>query len=97
MPFLYAIMVGVILGFANLSLFESILIIIGLISFNSLKDIIFKKGFMTGILSPYQLYLENLAGLNKSLNNAAIKYFFKSLLTDGIISTIVFLLIRVIF
>ena len=97
MPLLYAIMIGVIFGLANLSLFVSILIIIGLISFNSIKDIIFKKGFMTGVISPYQLYLENCAQLNKSQNNTAIKYFFRSLLTDGVVATIVLLLIRVIF
>ena len=97
MSFFYAIIIGIILGLANLSAIKSILIILGLIIIGGIKELIFKKDFITGNPSAYQLYLENLDKLNKSKDKAAIKYFLQSFLFDGTISIIVFAVVKIIF
>ncbi|MCK9425715.1 MAG: hypothetical protein M0Q21_06735 [Ignavibacteriaceae bacterium] len=96
MSFLYAILIGVIFGFSELTIPSSILLVLVLVSFRSLKDIIFKKDFITGVASPYQLYLMHLEKMNVSKSYAALKYYLQSMLFDGLISLTVFGLIRLI-
>ncbi len=96
MSFLYAIIVGAIFGFIKTPVLVGIVSILILVSFRSVKDILFKKDFITGVQSPYQLYLINLEQLNRSKDKSALKYYLESLLFDGSISLITFVLIKVI-
>lgn len=94
MSFVYAIVIGLVIGFADLSITVSLVLILLLVSFRSMKDILFKKDFITGTTSPYQLYLMNLNTANKKENNPAIRYYLQSLLFDGAISVVLFFVIR---
>ena len=91
--FSYAIFIGVIFGFSDLSIPFSILLILLLVSFRSLREIIFKKGLLSGT-SPYQLYLANLEKMNVTKSYAALKYYLQSLLFDSLIALITFGLIK---
>lgn len=94
MPFIFAIIIGAIFGFIKMPVTISIISVLVLVTFRTLKDILFKKDFITGVQSPYQLYLLNLEKLNRSNEKAALKYFAQSFLIDGFISVVVFIIIR---
>lgn len=86
MPFIYSLIIGVVFGLLGVPTLVSILSILVLVSFRSLKEIIFKKDFITGVESPYQLYLTNLKLANKTTDNAALRYCLQSLFFDSLVA-----------
>lgn len=94
MSFIYSIIVGAIFGFIEIPILVGIGSIFIIVSFRTVKDIVFKKDFITGVQSPYQFYLINLERLNKTKNKSALKYFAQSFFTDGSIAIIVFFIIK---
>lgn len=90
MSFIYSVIVGVVFGLIGVPILVSILSILVLISFRSIKEIIFKKDFITGVESAYPLYLTNLKQASKTTENAALKYYLQSLLFDSLIAFIGF-------
>jgi hypothetical protein len=94
MSFIYAVFVGAAVGFSDLSIVLSIVLIIVSVSLRPIKDILFKNDFITGTLSPYQLYLMNLNKINKIESSPALKYYGLSILVDGAIAIIVFIIMK---
>ena len=91
LPFIYAIIIGAIFAFIRMPANFSIVSILVLMSFRAIKNIPFKKDFITGVQSPYQFYLSNLEQLNRNKNKAALKYFANSFLIDSSIAVVIFL------
>jgi len=94
MPFIYAIIIGAIFAFIKVPATISIISILVLVSFRAIKDILFKKDFITGVQSPYQLYLLNLERLNRNKEKAALKYFAQSFIIDSSIAIVAFVIIK---
>lgn len=90
MPYFYSAVIGIIIGFINVPILIGMVSILILISLRSIKEIIFKRDFITGVQSPFQLYLTNLEQANRTKDRAALKYYLQSLLFDSLIAFIGF-------
>ena len=93
MNFIYAIILGIIFGLSEIDFFYALLLILLLVFVYALKDIIFKRQFITDIPSAYVLYVNNLEKMGRSIDKAWISYLVKSILVDGIIAIVIYLMV----
>ena len=94
MNFLYSALIGLVFGFSNEKWFSALLWIFFCLIALALKDILFRKDFITKTASPYVIYVENLIKQKNNAKGAIIKYILQSLLIDGGISILIFFIVR---